>query len=184
MARVRSTARVTRDGEETEATETAPISEVMKQSGLVVTEGAADEGTFVAEAEYADIEEDVVGEEEEDYNTLMRAKLSHLDFKKSNVSEADMPMMIKLGYFGEAKKKLIRFCGEEPTPTPKNDEVVVFRSFFRAGLRFPLNEMIGEVLENYEIYLHQLTPNAIVRLDVFIWTLQSQGIDPNVEAFC
>jgi hypothetical protein len=38
MARVRFTARVTREGEETEATETAPISEVMKQSGLVVTE--------------------------------------------------------------------------------------------------------------------------------------------------
>jgi hypothetical protein len=40
MARVRSTARVTRGGEEVEATDTAPISEVMKQSGLVVTEGA------------------------------------------------------------------------------------------------------------------------------------------------
>jgi hypothetical protein len=43
MARVRSTARVTREGEETEVTETSPISEVMKQSGLVVT----DEGTPV-----------------------------------------------------------------------------------------------------------------------------------------
>jgi hypothetical protein len=26
------------------------------------------------------------------------------------------------------------------------------------------NEMIGEVLKNFEIYLHQLTPNVIVRL--------------------
>jgi hypothetical protein len=51
MARVRSTARVSREGEETEVTETAPISEVMKQSGLVVTEGTTDEGTPVAEAE-------------------------------------------------------------------------------------------------------------------------------------
>jgi hypothetical protein len=93
-------------------------------------------------------------------------------------------MMIKLGYFGEAKKTLIPFGREETTPTPENDEVVVFRSFFRAGLRFPLNEMIGEVLENSEIYLHQLTPNAIVRLSVFIWALQSQGIDPNAKAFC
>jgi hypothetical protein len=30
------------------------------------------------------------------------------------------------------------------------------------GLRFPLNEMIGVVLKNFKIYLHQLTPNAIV----------------------
>jgi hypothetical protein len=43
-ARVRSTARVTRDGEETEAAETAPISEVMMRSGLVATEGASEEG--------------------------------------------------------------------------------------------------------------------------------------------
>jgi hypothetical protein len=184
MAKVRSTARVTHDGEEIEATETAPISEVMRQSGLVVTEGAIDKGAPAAEAEQADVEEDDVDEEEEDYNTLMPAKPSHLDFGESTVSEADMPMMIKLGYFGEAEKKLIRFAGEETTPTPKNDEVVVFRSFFRAGLRFPLNEMIGEVLENFEIYLHQLTPNAIVRLSVFIWALRSQGIDPNAEAFC
>jgi hypothetical protein len=147
---------------------------VMKQSGLVVTEGAPKEGAPAAEAEQADIEEDDVDEEEEDYNTLMPAKPSHLDFGKSTVSEADMPMMIKLGYFGEAEKKLIRFAEEEISPTPENDEVVVFKSFFRAGLRFPLNEMIGEVLENYKIYLHQLTPNAIVRLSVYIWALRSQ----------
>jgi hypothetical protein len=184
MARVHSTARVTHDREEAEATETASISEVMRQSGLVVTEGATDEGAPTTEAEQADIEEEDVDEEEEDYNTLIPAKPSHLDFGNSTVSEADVPMMMKLGYFGEAEKKLICFAREETTPTPKNDEVVVFKSFFRARLRFPLNEMIGEVLDNYEIYLHQLTPNAIVRLNVFIWALRSQGMDPNAEAFC
>jgi hypothetical protein len=102
MARVRSTARVTRDGEEAETIETTPIFEVMKQSGLVVTDGATDEGASAAEAEYADIEEDVVDEEEEDYNTLMPAKPIHLDFGKSTISEADMPMMIKLCHFEEA----------------------------------------------------------------------------------
>jgi hypothetical protein len=184
MARVRSTARVTREGEEAEATEIALISEVMRQSGLVVMEGAIDEGAPTAEAEQADIEEENVDGEEEDYNTLIPSKPSHLDFEKSTVSEADVPMMMKLGYFGEAEKKLIRFAEDETTPKPKDDKVVVFKSFFRAGLRFPLNEMIGEVLDNYEIYLHQLTPNAIVRLSVFIWALRSQGMDPNAEAFC
>jgi hypothetical protein len=143
-----------------------------------------DEGAPIAEAEHADIEEENVDEEEEDYNTLIPSKPSHLDFEKSTVFEADVPMMMKLGYFREAEKKLIRFAGEETTPKPKNDEVVVFKSFFKVGLRFPLHEMIGEVLDNYEIYLHQLTPNAIVRLSVFIWALRSQGMDPNAEAFC
>jgi hypothetical protein len=94
-----------------------------------------------------------------------------------------MRMMMKLGYFGEAESKLIRFVGEEVIPEPKEDEVLVFESFFRAGLRFPLNEIIGEVLKNFEIYLHQLTPNAIVRLSVYIWALRSQGMSPNAEAF-
>jgi hypothetical protein len=115
---------------------------------------------------------------------LIPSKPSHLDFEKSTVSEADMPMMMKLGYFGEAEKKLFCFAGEETTPTPKVDKVVVFKSFFRAGLRFPLNEIIGEILANYKIFLHQLTPNTIVRLSIFIWALRSQGIDLNAEAFC
>jgi hypothetical protein len=184
MARVRSTARVTREGEETEATRTALISEVMRQSGLVVIEGTVDEGTPAAEGEQADIEEENVDKEEEDYSILIPSKPSHLDFEKSTVSEAGVPMMMKLGYFGEGERKLVRFAGDETTPTSKDDEVVVFKSFFKAGLRFPLNKMIGEVLKNFEIYLHQLTPNAIVRLSIFIWALRSQGMDPDAEAFC
>jgi hypothetical protein len=65
-------------------------------------------------------------------------------------------VMVKLGYFREADKGLIRFGGEEAIPKPKNDDVVVFKSFFKAGLRFPLHEMIVDVLGNFEIYLHQL----------------------------
>jgi hypothetical protein len=38
-------------------------------------------------------------------------------------------MMMKMGYFGEAGKKLIHCAREETTPEPKNDEVVVFKSF-------------------------------------------------------
>jgi hypothetical protein len=60
MARVRSTARVSREGDETEATETSPISEVMKQSGLVV----ADEGASNAEAEQTVVEGENVDESE------------------------------------------------------------------------------------------------------------------------
>jgi hypothetical protein len=116
MARVRSTARVTRDGEEAEATEIAPISEVMKQSGLVVIEGTIDEDAHTVE------EADIEGEntnEEKDYNTLVPAKPSHLDFEKSTVSEADVPILMKLGYFGEIEKKLLRFAGKETTLEPK-----------------------------------------------------------------
>jgi hypothetical protein len=74
--------------------------------------------------------------------------------------------------------------GEETTPKPEKDEVVIFKSFFKAGLRFPLNKMIADVLKKFGIYLHQLTPNAIVRLSVYIWALRSQGVEPFAEGFC
>jgi hypothetical protein len=167
MARVHSTARVTHDGEEAEATETALISEVMRQSGLVVSKDVSDEGAPAAEAEQVDVEE---GESEEEYSAVS-SKPSHLEFGKSTVTEDDMPKLLKLGYFSEARKKLIYFGGEEITTKPEKDEVVVFKSFFKAGLRFPLHEMIADVLENFRIYLHQLTPNAIIRLNVYIWAL-------------
>jgi hypothetical protein len=71
MARVRSTARVTLDEEEVEAAETAPISEVMRRSGLVVTEGASGEEAPAAETEQADIEEGDANEGEIEYNIIM-----------------------------------------------------------------------------------------------------------------
>jgi hypothetical protein len=51
MARVRSTTRVDRDGDETEAAETVPISEAMKWSGLVTSEDVPGAG-----AEQVDVE--------------------------------------------------------------------------------------------------------------------------------
>jgi hypothetical protein len=95
-----------------------------------------------------------------------------------------MAKLLKLGYFSEDKRELIRFGGEEVTPKPEKEEVVVFKSFFKAGLRFPLHGMIADVLERFGIHLHQLTPNAIVRLSVYIWALRSQEAEPLAEGFC
>jgi hypothetical protein len=176
MARVRSTARVGCEGDETEATGTVSISEAMKRSGLVISEDAP-----VAEAEQANIEET---ESEDDYSSAVPSKPSHLEFGKSTISKGDLRKMLSLGYLSEAKKELIRFGGEETTPKPGKDEVVIFKSFFKAGLRFPLNKMIADVLKKFGIYLHQLTPNAIVRLSIYIWALRSQGVEPFAEGFC
>jgi hypothetical protein len=176
MARVHSTARVDREGDETEATETVPISEAMRRSGLATSGDIP-----TTEAERADAEET---DSEDDYSSAVPSKPSHLDFGKSTISEADSPKMVKLGYFSEGKKELIRFGGEETIPKPGKNEVVVFKSLFKAGLRFPLNKMIADVLKKFGIYLHQLTPNAIVRLNVYIWALQSQGVEPFAEGFC
>jgi hypothetical protein len=176
MARVRSTARVDREGDETEVVETVPISEAMKRSGLITPEDVP-----AAEAEQADIDET---DSEDDYNIAVSSKPSHLDFRKSTISKVDFPKMVKSSYFSDDKKELIRFGGEETTLKPQKDEILIFKSFLKAGLRFPLNRMIADVLKKFGIHFHQLTPNAIVRLSVYIWALRSQGVEPFAEGFC
>jgi hypothetical protein len=125
MARIRSTARVERDGDETEAVETVPISEAMRRSGLVPSED-----TPAAEATQADVEE--VGSEDE-YSCGMPSKPSHLDFGKSTISEADLPKMVKLGYFSETKKELVRFGGEEITPKPEKMRWLCSKASLKQG---------------------------------------------------
>jgi hypothetical protein len=59
----------------------------------------------------------------------------------------------------------------------------VFQSFLKVGLRFPLHKTIVVVLKSFNIYLHQLTPNAIVRLEIFIRSVRSQGVELDAKAF-
>jgi hypothetical protein len=74
--------------------------------------------------------------------------------------------------------------GERTVPTPEDNEVMIFRSFFKAGLRFPISRFVIEVLKIYQVYLHQLTPEAIIRMGVFVWAVKSQGLEPSAKSFC
>jgi hypothetical protein len=81
--------------------------------------------------------------------------------------------MKRLGYFDNS----VNVClpRKETTPKTKKDKVVVYRSFFKAGLRLYMYKMIVKVLRRYEVYMHQLTPDAMVCLSIFIWVVRSQG---------
>jgi hypothetical protein len=68
---------------------------------------------------------------------------------------------------------IMRAGGDSTAPTPKIDEVVVYRSFMKAGLQFPLSKFLVEVLKTFKIYLHQITPKAIIRMGIFIWAVRS-----------
>ena len=80
---------------------------------------------------------------------------SHVVFGKSTVKKGQIEAM-KGKYFHDIS---IVGAGEENIiPLPEADEVVVFKSFMKVGLRFPLHKMLVEVLNRFEIYLHQLIP--------------------------
>jgi hypothetical protein len=78
---------------------------------------------------------------------------------------------------------IVRAGGENTVPLPEANEVVVFKSFMKAGLRFRLHKMLVEVLKTFEIYLHQLTPEALIKMGFFIWAMRSQGLEPDAKRF-
>jgi hypothetical protein len=69
-------------------------------------------------------------------------------------------------------------------PAPEENEVVVYRSFMKAGLRFPLSKFLVEVLKIFQIFRHQITPEAIIRMGLFVWAVRSQGLEPSTKCFC
>jgi hypothetical protein len=44
---------------------------------------------------------------------------------------------------------IVRARGDSAAPGPEEDEVVVYRSFMKAGLRFPLSKFLVEDLRNF-----------------------------------
>jgi hypothetical protein len=44
---------------------------------------------------------------------------------------------------------IVRVVGDNNVPAPEEDKVVIYRSFFKAGLRFPLSRFVVEVLKIY-----------------------------------
>jgi hypothetical protein len=78
---------------------------------------------------------------------------------------------------------IVRAGGEYTVPLPEGDEVVVFRSFMKARLRYRLHKMMVEVLKTFDIYLRQLTPEALIIVGVFIWAMRSQGLELDARCF-
>jgi hypothetical protein len=98
---------------------------------------------------------------------------SHSIFGKSTIKQSHLENM-RGRFFRDMS--IVRAGGDNNVPTPEENEVVIYRSFFKAGLRFPLSKFVVEVLKIFQIFLHQLTPKAIIRMGIFVWAVRSQGL--------
>jgi hypothetical protein len=107
---------------------------------------------------------------------------SHTIFGKSTIKQGHLDNMS--GRYFRNMSIVWADDGERTVPTPEENEVVIFQSFFKAGLRFPLSKFVVEVLKIYQVYLHQITPEAIIRMGIFVWAVRSQGFEPNTKSFC
>jgi hypothetical protein len=106
---------------------------------------------------------------------------SHVIFGKSTINHSNLENM-RGRYFRDMS--IVSASGDNNVPAPEENEVVIYRSFFKAGLRFPLSKFVVEVLKTYQIFLHQITPEAIIRMGIFVWAVRSQGLEPSAKCFC
>jgi hypothetical protein len=106
---------------------------------------------------------------------------SHVVFEKSTIKQGQIDAM-RGRYFRDIS--IVRAGEENNVPLLEADEVVVYRSFMKAGLWFPLDKLLVEILKTFEIYLHQLTPEAIIKMGIFIWAMRSQGLELDAKCFC
>ena len=71
----------------------------------------------------------------------------------------------------------------ETEAKPQSDEVVVFRDFFIAGLRFPLDPVVVEIFKLFDVYTHQMTPTSFVRLNLYMWLTKTCKVKPTATGF-
>jgi hypothetical protein len=82
---------------------------------------------------------------------------SHTIFGKSTIKQSHIDSM-RGRYFRDMS--IVRVEGDSIAPAFEENKVVIYRSFLKAGLRFPLSKFVVEVLKIFQIFLHQITPRS------------------------
>ncbi|KAK1642430.1 hypothetical protein QYE76_060235 [Lolium multiflorum] len=101
-----------------------------------------------------------------------------LEWERSKISNQDLNMMKKLGLM--KKEDAIRFPSEESYPNPPMEYRVSFVDHLIRGLSAPIHDFLRGLLFVYGIQLHQLTPNSILHISIFITLCECfLGIPPN-----
>ncbi|KAK1661068.1 hypothetical protein QYE76_049227 [Lolium multiflorum] len=101
-----------------------------------------------------------------------------LEWERSKISNQDVNMLKRLGLM--KKEDAIRFPSEESYPTPPMEYRVSFVDHLIRGLSAPIHDFLRGLLFVYGIQLHQLTPNSILHVSIFITLCECfLGVPPN-----
>ncbi|KAK1647174.1 hypothetical protein QYE76_064979 [Lolium multiflorum] len=101
-----------------------------------------------------------------------------LEWERSKISNQDMNLLKRLGFTKE--KDALRFPHEESYPKPPMEYRVSFVDHLIRGLSPPIHEFLRGLLFVYGLQLHQLTPNSILHVSIFITLCECfLGVQPN-----
>ncbi|KAK1626497.1 hypothetical protein QYE76_000812 [Lolium multiflorum] len=101
-----------------------------------------------------------------------------LEWERSRISNQDVNTLKRLGLM--QKEDAIRFPSEESYPSPPIQYRVSFVDHLIRGLSTPIHDFLRGLLFVYGIQLHQLTPNSILHVAIFITLCECfLGVPPN-----
>jgi hypothetical protein len=103
-----------------------------------LSRSSSDSGSFDVESENEDTED-------------RPWRPSHVVSRKSTFKQGKIEAMKGKNFYDIS---IVRDRGVSIVPLPEADKVVVFKTFMKVGLRFPLHKMLVEVLKTFDIYLH------------------------------
>ena len=104
--------------------------------------------------------------------------LGATEWERSKISNQNANLMKKLGLM--KKKEALIFPSEESFPTPPIQYRVSFVDHLIRGLSAPIHEFLRGLLFVYGLQLHQLTPNSILHISIFITLCECfLGTQPN-----
>ena len=106
---------------------------------------------------------------------------STFDLGTSYITQAMIEDLVSRGILEAGLAKAPPAGETEAKPHP--DEVVVFRVFFIAGLRFPLDPVVVEIFKLFDVYTHQMTPTSFVRLNLYTWLTKTCKTKPTTTGF-
>ncbi|KAM0921153.1 hypothetical protein ACQ4PT_007047 [Festuca glaucescens] len=98
-------------------------------------------------------------------------------WERSKISAQDNRLLKKMGLFN---KKTMKMPGDESSPHPPSGFRVTFVDFLIRGFSIPVHEFLRGLLFIYGIQLHQLTPNSLLHISIFVTLCECfLGIHPH-----
>ncbi|KAK1632472.1 hypothetical protein QYE76_006787 [Lolium multiflorum] len=109
---------------------------------------------------------------------MATADLGSAEWERSKISAQDINLLKKMGF--NKKGSSLRFPKEESYPKPPIEYRVSFVDHLIRGLSPPIHEFLRGLLFVYGLQLHQLTPNSILHMSIFITLCECfLGVQPN-----
>jgi hypothetical protein len=87
-------------------------------------------------------------------------------WERSKITNQDKKMLKKLGLL--KKQESLIFPGDESFPHPPIGFRVTFIDFLIRGLSTHIDEFLSGILFIYGVQLHELTPNSLLHISIFI----------------